>query len=89
MQRLKIVVTGDVQGVGYRARCWELASRYGLTGYAKNLPDTSVEVCVEGDEKSVEEFKSHLPNMPGYAEKVDEVESIKVENRLFKSFTIS
>ena len=87
MQRLKITVIGDVQGVGYRARCWELAERYGLTGYAKNMPDGRVEVCIEGDKKAVEDFKSHLPNMPGYTESIHE-ESTEIKDRQYNSFSI-
>ncbi len=87
MRRVKILVSGDVQGVGYRARCWELANRYGLTGYAKNLSDGSVEVCIEGDEQAMEDFKSHLPNMPGYTEKVEE-ESVEIKSRQYKNFII-
>lgn len=88
MQRLKIIVSGDVQGVGYRWRCYELAKRYNLTGYAKNLKDKTVEVVVEGDERFVEEFKSHLPNMPGYTEKVDEIESTEIEKTNHEKFEI-
>lgn len=44
-------VYGRVQGVGFRYTTQHEAQRLGLTGYAKNMDDGSVEVvaCGEGD----------------------------------------
>ena len=46
MERLVVRVRGKVQGVWYRAS--EEASQLGLTGWAANRPDGSVEVCAKG-----------------------------------------
>lgn len=48
-QRFRIVVRGRVQGVGFRYAALEMARKTGLTGYAKNLPDGSVEIEVQGE----------------------------------------
>ena len=42
--RLKAVVRGEVQGVGFRWAVQRQAGQLGLTGYAENLPDGSVRV---------------------------------------------
>lgn len=47
-------VYGRVQGVGFRYTTQYEAKRLGLTGYAKNLDDGSVEVVACGDEGQVE-----------------------------------
>jgi acylphosphatase len=44
----KIVVTGRVQGVGFRQSCLREARYLGISGYVKNLPDGSVYIEAEG-----------------------------------------
>ena len=51
--RVVAVVSGHVQGVGYRYFVRGLAAEHGLTGSARNLPDGRVEVVLEGDDASV------------------------------------
>ncbi len=43
-QSYKFLVSGKVQGVGYRAFVSQLAARYALTGKTENLYDGSVEI---------------------------------------------
>lgn len=47
-------VKGRVQGVFYRASTQQQAKKYNLTGYARNLPDGSVEVLACGDAQAVD-----------------------------------
>lgn len=47
------IVTGRVQGVAYRAATQHRAHALNLTGYAKNLPDGSVEVLACGAERDI------------------------------------
>lgn len=49
----RIIVTGRVQGVGYRASCAREATRLGLAGSVRNQVDGSVEIVAEGDEAAV------------------------------------
>ena len=49
-RRIKLTVTGTVQGVGYRASARNIARSLGLTGYAANMPDGTVEIVAEGEE---------------------------------------
>ena len=49
-------VYGRVQGVGFRYTTQYEAKRLGLTGYAKNLDDGSVEVVACGEEGQVEKL---------------------------------
>ena len=54
--RIHIMVSGVVQGVGYRYFVMDAARERGLTGYAKNREDGRVEVEAEGDANVLESF---------------------------------
>ncbi|MGH8005038.1 MAG: acylphosphatase [Limisphaerales bacterium] len=53
---VRAVITGLVQGVGYRYYAIGHARRLGLTGFVKNLPDGNVEAYTEGERGLLEEF---------------------------------
>lgn len=55
-KRLSILVSGRVQGVGYRGFARLVANRSGVTGYASNEPDGRVSIVAEGDETALEPF---------------------------------
>ena len=52
----QVIITGRVQGVGYRAWMVAQAGAMGLDGWVRNLPDGSVEALVAGDTPVVEEM---------------------------------
>ena len=54
MKRVRVVVAGEVQGVGFRWYCRENALGLGLTGFVRNLPDGRVEAAFEGDPAAVD-----------------------------------
>ncbi|MEK6949358.1 MAG: acylphosphatase [Nanoarchaeota archaeon] len=73
MKRVHIVVYGMVQGVFFRANTKRVALGLDLTGYAKNLPDESVEVVAEGSEDKLKGLINFCRKGPERAEvsKVD------------------
>jgi acylphosphatase len=75
--RLRAVVRGEVQGVGYRWAVQRQARRLGLTGYAQNLPDGSVRVEAEGRPERLDELEAFLRGGPRLAE-VDVLDSERV-----------
>ncbi|MBN2620827.1 acylphosphatase [candidate division WOR-3 bacterium] len=58
--RALIIVQGIVHGVGYRFFAVEQAKRFMIRGYAKNLPDNTVEIVAEGDENAIKGFVEQL-----------------------------
>lgn len=60
----KYVITGRVQGVGYRFFAERVANQLGLAGYVRNLADGNVEAYAIGNEVSLEEFRRHLAEGP-------------------------
>jgi len=60
VKRVKAIVDGIVQGVGYRYNVKHIAVRYKLKGYVKNLDDGRVEIVAEGDEESLSKFLNDI-----------------------------
>lgn len=58
--RVKIKVTGIVQGVGFRPFIYRTAVKNHLTGYVRNRGDAGVEILVEGLDKNVNLFLKQL-----------------------------
>jgi acylphosphatase len=57
---LHIVVSGVVQGVGFRWFVMRLANQFELKGYVRNRYDSTVETYVEGDEASLRAFLDEI-----------------------------
>jgi acylphosphatase len=63
-ERLHVRISGDVQGVFFRAGAQDEASRLGLAGWVRNTKDGSVEAMAEGERSKLElflEWCSHGP----------------------------
>lgn len=76
--RTRVIVRGMVQGVGFRANTRAQAGRLALTGFARNLPDGSVEVEAEGPAAGVGELLRWLCTGPPSAE-VSSIEVTELE----------
>ena len=74
----KFLITGEVQGVGYRFFAQRAAARHQVLGHVRNCADGSVEVIAEGPAKEVEEFKKDLVTGPQWSH-VEQVEEINLE----------
>ena len=61
------MVSGHVQGVGFRRFVQRKARDLGLAGYAANLPDGRVEVVAEGDEVAMGHLEKWLNRGPSLA----------------------
>ncbi|MBI5495248.1 MAG: acylphosphatase [Deltaproteobacteria bacterium] len=56
MEAIRVVVTGRVQGVSYRAYCQDAGRRMGLTGWVRNRRDGSVEAFAQGERAALDAF---------------------------------
>ncbi len=54
--------SGNVQGVFFRATARDLAARFCVTGFVRNLPDGRVELVTEGTEVEVDRFEAAVEN---------------------------
>lgn len=69
----RALIKGRVQGVAFRACCADQARREGVAGYAKNLPDGTVEVLLEGSPEAVQKVISWCRQGPPTA-RVEHIE---------------
>ncbi|MGI9036191.1 MAG: acylphosphatase [Pyrinomonadaceae bacterium] len=84
----KFIISGEVQGVGYRFFAQRAAARHQVLGYVKNLEDGRVESLAEGEAKMVEDFKHDLTAGPSFSN-VEHIEEIVLEpTGLYSSFRI-
>ena len=83
-----MIISGQVQGVGYRYFASREATLLGITGYVRNLYDGSVEVFAEGEDTSIDRFGQILEEGPRFGN----VSDIKIENYppegIYTNFTI-
>ena len=75
----RFAVTGRVQGVFFRDSTRRKAESLGLTGYARNLPDGSVEVLACGAVEGLDELGAWLKKGPRMAA-VEGVEAMPVDD---------
>jgi acylphosphatase len=64
-KRLHVCYSGMVQGVGFRYTSQHIASRFGLTGWVRNLRDGGVEVLAEGHEEVLGRFLAEIDDEMG------------------------
>ena len=69
----RFLITGRVQGVGFRYFLEAVAGREGVHGWVQNLPDGRVEAAAEGDAAAIERFERAIRQGPRGA-RVDSVE---------------
>jgi acylphosphatase len=84
----KYLISGRVQGVGFRFFTERWANQLGLCGYVKNCWDGTVEAYATGDAAALEEFKSRLAEGPRSA-RVDNIqESDEQVNNRYRRFVV-
>lgn len=63
--RRAILFTGRVQGVGFRFTTMNVASRFKVTGFVRNLPDGRVELVAEGNPTELGRFQQAVEDAMG------------------------
>ncbi len=84
----RYVISGRVQGVGFRFFAEHAAHRLGICGYVKNRWDGKVEVYAIGNEMALEEFRLQLAEGPRSAHVTNIEETDEVVDKHFSMFTI-
>ena len=83
-----ILVSGMVQGVGFRYFVYDRAAALGLTGYVRNLYTGEVEIETEGDRSLIEELIKEVKVGPRAARVADLKVDWKTPERHFRHFEI-
>jgi acylphosphatase len=85
--RRMVYFSGEVQGVGFRARTRRIARDFEVTGFVRNLDDGRVELVAEGTPGEVDKFQAAiLDRMHSLIHEFRAVEALAQDN--FTEFTI-
>jgi acylphosphatase len=67
MKRLHLIMTGRVQGMGFRFSIERLCTKLGVNGWAKNNSDGTLEAMFEADEDKLNEVLEFCKKGPTFA----------------------
>lgn len=88
MKQLHLIVTGRVQGVGFRYFAQMKAHDHQITGWVRNRTDGTVEIVAEGEKQNIYHYLKHIQDGSPFST----VKAVKVDERdavsNFHSFTI-
>lgn len=87
MKTVHIIVTGRVQGVGFRYFTIRYANDIGLHGWVRNMPDDRVETVLQGPDRDIERMIELLQKGPGTSI-VTELKIREVESEEFSGFNV-
>ena len=82
MKTIRMIVTGKVQGVFYRAYAKKTADQMNITGRIKNLPDRTVEIIATAEDEVLKKFIEWCRQGPPQAE----VKEVFIENKPEEKF---
>ena len=85
----RFLISGRVQGVGFRWYAWRAAGDLGLTGFVRNLPDGRVEAVASGNAADLSAFEAALASGPTGARVAGiEVAEVPDEVPAFNGFSV-
>jgi acylphosphatase len=88
MKALRLIISGRVQGVWFRASTMEVAHRLGIIGWVRNTPDGSVETHIQGEDEAVDHILEWCRQGPPGA-RVDSVDiSDTLIEKEYRSFFV-
>ena len=87
-KKFKLLVSGRVQGVGFRYFASAKAEIYDIKGYVRNTIDDKVEIICEGVKEAVDLFISEIKDGPSFSS-VENVQITEIKDlQDFKFFEI-
>jgi acylphosphatase len=80
---VRLLISGRVQGVFFRAFTRDEGRRLGVKGWVRNLPDGRVEVLAKGDPEQLEALEAFCRQGPPHA-RVHDVEVVEEEAAMWR-----
>ncbi len=84
---LEVVVTGLVQGVGFRPFVYRIATKSELTGWVLNTNE-NVKIKVTGKPENIDDFLTSLKNETPQAASIDKISTQAIAMENFETFSI-
>ncbi len=89
MMNVQMIVSGRVQGVGFRYSVRRKALGFGLVGWVKNNDDGTVRIEVEGNEQTIERFIQEIKTNLHALIRIDHIDVMKSTNQVgYQTFSI-
>jgi len=77
----EVVLSGRVQGVGFRYFVESIAGKYDICGYVRNTYNNQVEIICQGEDEDIKNFIDEVKKGPTFSAvtdiKIDEIENSK------------
>ena len=83
----RYLLSGRVQGVGFRYFAQRAATQLGVVGWVRNCPDGTVEAVAQGSEEALQALRRHLQQGPSWS-KVRRIDETDAEPGTFTAFSI-
>lgn len=88
MIQLQIIVSGEVQGVGYRYYTQMKAIQFGIKGWVRNLPEGRVEILASGTREDLDFFIEEIRRGNPFST-VNQIEVLETDKtEAYQSFAI-
>lgn len=88
MRRVRIIIYGRVQGIGFRYFIKKQADTYGIKGYVRNLPGGEVEIDAEGEQNKLTDFIANCKSGSGLS-RIDDYVLHEIPYFGFQHFSIN
>ena len=83
-----VLISGRVQGVGFRYFAVSAAEQFGIKGYVRNVRGGKVEIVCQGDEEELKPFIEEVKKGPSFSVIADAVIEEMPEDKKYNSFEI-
>jgi len=84
----KVLLSGRVQGVGFRYFTESVADKYSVKGYVKNTPEGKVEILCQGEEEEVRTFIDEAGRGPAFSVITGIIKQDVIDKRVYNTFEI-
>jgi acylphosphatase len=83
-----VLISGRVQGVGFRYFAVSVAEKYDVMGFVKNVPGGKVEIVCQGEEDELKSFLEEVRKGPAFSVITNAVTREIPEHKKYNSFEI-
>lgn len=88
IKSVKIIISGHVQGVGFRYSAIQVAKHYNISGWVKNNLDGTVEIVASGQEDKLDSFINKIKSSPTPFARIHDVTINYISNYEQKGFNV-
>lgn len=88
MKTTHLLISGHVQGIGYRQFVKHHARKLGIAGWVSNLPDGKVEASIQGEREAIEKLVTLCKKGPFMAEVMDIIVTETEQEEKYSDFLV-